>query len=381
MTAKKTTPKKRSKQASTTVAEQSEHPPLLVEMAAQWGVDVAMLQKTIMNTCIKGPSGFVVYDYHVVAFLVIAREYKLQPLMGEIHAFIKDGAIQPIIGVDGRTTLVNRQAEYDGVEFTMHYEDGREHPQGKEDMPYACTCRIFHKNRSHPTEITEDFSEVYRNTAPWRQHPRRMLRHKAFSQCARIAFGLRMYDEDDFTEVTDADVVDAKAQLPEPRPEPDLPLPAGDDGLPLDMTAGPDEIPHRNRRDDDGGTPVTVEPTPQTKTEDKEPPDPNAPPPPVHPTARANIAVDAKKQTDKKRREEITTWALEITGGDKSVAQSFIMEWSAGLSKSFADGYGTATAIPKTMLTAAYKNAKEAIDGFRKSATTEDSNGQKGLGV
>jgi hypothetical protein len=33
---------------------------------------------------------------------------------------------------------------------------------------------------------------------PWKSHPRRMLRHKAMIQCARIAFGfVGIYDEDE----------------------------------------------------------------------------------------------------------------------------------------------------------------------------------------
>jgi hypothetical protein len=51
------------------------------------------------------------------------------------------------------------------------------------------TATIYLKDRSRPVEITEFFSECNRNSEPWKVNPRRMLRHKALIQCARIAFG------------------------------------------------------------------------------------------------------------------------------------------------------------------------------------------------
>jgi hypothetical protein len=51
------------------------------------------------------------------------------------------------------------------------------------------TATIYLKDRSRPVEITEFFSECNRNSEPWKVNPRRMLRHKALIQCARVAFG------------------------------------------------------------------------------------------------------------------------------------------------------------------------------------------------
>ena len=51
------------------------------------------------------------------------------------------------------------------------------------------TARIHVKTRSHPVEVTEYLSECALPTQPWKSHPRRMLRHKALIQAARLAFG------------------------------------------------------------------------------------------------------------------------------------------------------------------------------------------------
>src|SRR3546814_8305592 len=61
----------------------------------------------------------------------------------------------------------------------------------------SCTCIIYRKDRAHPTEVTEFMSECKRGTQPWQSHPRRMLRHKAPIQRARLAFGFGgIYDQD-----------------------------------------------------------------------------------------------------------------------------------------------------------------------------------------
>jgi len=50
-------------------------------------------------------------------------------------------------------------------------------------------------------------AECKRNTQPWQSHPRRMLRHKAMIQCARLAFGFAgIYDQDEAERIVDKEV-------------------------------------------------------------------------------------------------------------------------------------------------------------------------------
>ena len=57
---------------------------------------------------------------------------------------------------------------------------------------------MWRKDRNHPIVVTEYFNECYRNTDPWNLMPRRMLRHKAFKEAARLAFGFAgIVDEDE----------------------------------------------------------------------------------------------------------------------------------------------------------------------------------------
>src|SRR6185437_8589215 len=57
---------------------------------------------------------------------------------------------------------------------------------------------IYRKDRNHPTTVTEYMSECKRTSPAWQSHPKRMLRHKALIQCARLAFGfVGIFDQDE----------------------------------------------------------------------------------------------------------------------------------------------------------------------------------------
>jgi hypothetical protein len=48
-------------------------------------------------------------------------------------------------------------------------------------------------------------AECKRGTGPWQTHPKRMLRHKAMIQCARLAFGYGgIYDQDEAERIAEA---------------------------------------------------------------------------------------------------------------------------------------------------------------------------------
>ena len=83
----------------------------------------------------------------LAAFLMVAKEYELNPITREIYAFPKKGGgIQPIVGIDGWANILNSHPAFDGMEFIDHREKG---------VVTAITCRIYRKDRSHPIEATE----------------------------------------------------------------------------------------------------------------------------------------------------------------------------------------------------------------------------------
>lgn len=143
-------------------------------------VDPAELKKNLVQTVFKGAD-----DAQLSALLIVANQYNLNPFTKEIYAFpAKGGGIVPLVSIDGWNRIINSNESFDGIEFDEH--DDR------------CTCIIYRKDRTHPTKVTEFLSECQMSTDPWKKYPKRMLRHKALIQCARIAFGFAgIYDEDE----------------------------------------------------------------------------------------------------------------------------------------------------------------------------------------
>jgi phage recombination protein Bet len=152
-------------------------------MASKYSMTAANFEATVRNVCMRPAKDAPEYSREeFAAFLLVCRNYDLNPLLGEIYAFRKrGGGFQSVVGVDGWVTLINRQPQLDGIEFEyLDNEDG---------TPNAVTCRIWRKDRSRPVEVTEYLAECVRNSDAWRTMPRRSLRHKAMIQAARYAFG------------------------------------------------------------------------------------------------------------------------------------------------------------------------------------------------
>lgn len=150
--------------------------------------DGAELIDTLKATAFKGQ----VSDAQMTALLVVANQYALNPWTKEIYAFPdKNNGIVPVVGVDGWSRIINSHPQFDGIEF--------------EQQPDSCTCIIYRKDRQRCIKVTEWMDECKRGTGPWQSHPRRMLRHKAMIQCARLAFGYGgIYDQDEAERIVEA---------------------------------------------------------------------------------------------------------------------------------------------------------------------------------
>lgn len=184
-------------------------PKLLAELAAKYGVDPDKMFSTLKATVFKGDGKTEPTTEQVMALLVVAREYNLNPWTKEIYAFPQNGGIIPVIGVDGWVRMMNEHPQF--VSQTFRYPDHED-----EEIPAWIECVIVRKDRTDATVVREYYAECKRNTPPWNSHPRRMLRHKALIQAARIAFGFSgVYDPDEAERIRDA--IDV---TPEPRKKP-----------------------------------------------------------------------------------------------------------------------------------------------------------------
>lgn len=173
------------------------------------GADGSSLIETLKATAFKGQ----VSDAQMTALLVVANQFGLNPWTREVYAFPdKNNGIVPVVGVDGWARIINNHPQFDGMDFEFDAAD-------------SCTCIMHRKDRSHPIKVTEYMDECRRGTQPWQSHPRRMLRHKAMIQCARLAFGFGgIYDQDEAERIVEKDM--GAAEVIPPRTAQPAALPA-----------------------------------------------------------------------------------------------------------------------------------------------------------
>jgi hypothetical protein len=115
--------------------------------------------------------------------LRLARQYNLDPLKEEILLTKYEDRWQTSISIDGWIKLIHRHPYYAGITF-------RESIENNEGLPLWIECTIYRSDKAIPTTVREYLSEANNNTDIWRKMPRRMLRHKAMQQCARVAIGI-----------------------------------------------------------------------------------------------------------------------------------------------------------------------------------------------
>jgi phage recombination protein Bet len=218
---------------------------LVAKFATRYSVEPNKMLHTLKQTAFRQREGEVSNE-QMMALLIVADQYRLNPFTKEIYAFPdKNNGIVPVVGVDGWARIINEHPQFDGMDFA-------EAPITGSEIPAWIECVIHRKDRSHPIRVREFFAECKRDVSPWKSHPRRMLRHKAMIQCARIAFGfVGFYDEDEAQRIVDVNTVDhtprtaptvvQQAQLPDYTAEK---FDKAIDGFKAQITAGakPDDL-------------------------------------------------------------------------------------------------------------------------------------------
>lgn len=140
----------------------------------------------------KGQHGSVATDAELAVVSGICSQYKLNPLTREAHAFVSGGKLNVVIGIDGWLKVLNRQPDFNGIEYEYEFED-------KELI--SVTTKIHIKGRDFPTSITEWMDECYQpKSDAWRKYKKRMLRNKSTGQAVRVAFGITEIIDNDEAE-------------------------------------------------------------------------------------------------------------------------------------------------------------------------------------
>ncbi len=168
-------------------------PDLIDRAVARSGLTRESFVKTLTQTAFDGIAAWTQADLE--RLLVAAEIHQLNPLNREIFALSSSlEPLQPVllvVGVDGWSKILNAQPQFDGMQFLEASEQ-------VDNVPAWIECTIYRKDRTVPVAVKEYFQEVRGEHMSWLTHPRRMLRHKALTQCARLAFSLSgIYDSDE----------------------------------------------------------------------------------------------------------------------------------------------------------------------------------------
>lgn len=201
----------------------------LMMLGQRFNIEPAKLVEVLRGTVIKpDKDNRPASNEELAAFCIVANQYDLNPFTREIYAFSSaQKGVTAIVPIDGWCKIVNRhknaagELDFNGCEF--------EEIDGEDGKPDRITCKMHVKGREHPVCATERFNECKRGTGPWGQHPYRMLRHKAYMQAARYAFGLGgIHDEDEARDITgEVTVTRAPVEMPIEIPEATADKPAG----------------------------------------------------------------------------------------------------------------------------------------------------------
>lgn len=193
---------------------------LLSRFADRFGVDESKLLSTLKQTAFKQKNGEVSNE-QMMALMVVADQYRLNPFTKEIYAFPdKQNGIVPVVGVDGWSRIINEHPEFDGMDFRQSEEIVT--MEGAKPCPEWIECVMYRKDRQHPIVVREYLDECYREpftgqgkngsysvTGPWQTHTKRFLRHKTMIQASRIAFGFAgIYDQDEAERIQEAQAVE-----------------------------------------------------------------------------------------------------------------------------------------------------------------------------
>ena len=124
----------------------------------------------------------------VQRLLLACERLGLDPLSGEAYLSglpgLPGAPAQVLVGLCGWLRLLNEHPAVCGIEF----QEGPKAADGG-GLPEWVSCTIHRSDRPVPTTVREYMDESRGTAGAWLTHPRRMLRHCALVQCARVAIG------------------------------------------------------------------------------------------------------------------------------------------------------------------------------------------------
>ncbi len=157
----------------------------IAKLSQLLSIEVDALNTWVENHALAG-------DLTLLAFLHMTITHKLDPLLGEATIWMDaDKRAHPSITIDGWMKILNSHPAFAGITFDEGQKSGNTPLNA---LPDFISCTIYRTDRQQPIAVREYYEEVKSDHPMWKSMPRRMLRHRALQQCARLAFGISIPD-------------------------------------------------------------------------------------------------------------------------------------------------------------------------------------------
>ena len=119
-----------------------------------------------------------------ISLLRLIEQYGLDPFLEEVDLVrYEDQSWQAVITTQGYARLVNACPQFKGVVYSYSELDANA-------ISTWIECAIYRTDRDRPITVREYYLEARRDSIAWQKMPRRMLRNRAFQQCAKMALGI-----------------------------------------------------------------------------------------------------------------------------------------------------------------------------------------------
>lgn len=132
---------------------------LTTTSAAVTRYDDPEMVRTLKETVCKGAT-----DSQFRMFIEICRGTGLNPFLREIW-FVPGVGV--MAGRDGYLRVANEHPQFDGIETTVE--------RGPDSRPIKATCRVWRKDRNHPTTCEAYFNEYRKGGNVWQTYPSAMI--------------------------------------------------------------------------------------------------------------------------------------------------------------------------------------------------------------
>jgi hypothetical protein len=119
-----------------------------------------------------------------ISLLRLIEQYGLDPFLEEVDLVqYEDQSWQAVITTQGYARLVNACPQLKGIAYSYSQCD-------EKAVCAWIECAIYRTDRDRPITVREYYVEARRESVAWQKMPRRMLRNRAFQQCAKMALGI-----------------------------------------------------------------------------------------------------------------------------------------------------------------------------------------------